>query len=248
MHARYFSPNLGRFLSVDPVGGEVSSSQSWNRYTYVRNNPVNLSDPTGKYVGIDDAVFAGVGLVVGLVAQGITDLVSGQVSDWEDYAAAGAGGAVGGEALLYTGPIGAGAAGGLATNLTRQGLKNLTGKQEGFDAVSTAVDTGLGAATGLLKIPKVPGVTAGKNNMNAVFKQMVTKAQNGTISNMETSTALKMVVGRTTDTALVPGAGAAAAAVGVTERLRNQSTGAAPALVPSHQLTPDDEDPMVASH
>lgn len=48
MHARYFSSNLGRFLSVDPVGGEVGSSQSWNRYSYVRNNPIKLVDPDGR--------------------------------------------------------------------------------------------------------------------------------------------------------------------------------------------------------
>jgi hypothetical protein len=47
MHARYFSPYLGRFLRVDPVGGEVGSSQSWNRYTNVRNNPLGLLDPDG---------------------------------------------------------------------------------------------------------------------------------------------------------------------------------------------------------
>jgi RHS repeat-associated protein len=48
MHARYYSPVLGRFLSVDPVGGRIGSSQSWNRYAYVRNNPVNLVDPLGE--------------------------------------------------------------------------------------------------------------------------------------------------------------------------------------------------------
>jgi RHS repeat-associated protein len=47
MHARYYSPNLGRFLSVDPIGGSVGSSQSWNRYSYVRNNPLLLFDPDG---------------------------------------------------------------------------------------------------------------------------------------------------------------------------------------------------------
>ena len=47
MHARYYSPNLGRFLSVDPVGGTVGSSQSWNRYSYVLNNPIVLVDPRG---------------------------------------------------------------------------------------------------------------------------------------------------------------------------------------------------------
>lgn len=48
MHARYYSPNLGRFLSVDPVGGSVGSSQSWNRYSYVMNSPLNLVDPDGQ--------------------------------------------------------------------------------------------------------------------------------------------------------------------------------------------------------
>jgi RHS repeat-associated protein len=48
MHARYYSPNLGRFMSVDPVGGSVGSSQSWNRYTYVLNNPLAFNDPDGE--------------------------------------------------------------------------------------------------------------------------------------------------------------------------------------------------------
>jgi RHS repeat-associated protein len=50
MHARYYNPYLGRFLSVDPVGGEVGSSQSWNRYSYVRNNPIRFVDPQGQWV------------------------------------------------------------------------------------------------------------------------------------------------------------------------------------------------------
>jgi RHS repeat-associated protein len=48
MHARYYSPFLARFVSVDPVGGKVGSSQSWNRYSYVLNNPVKLVDPDGE--------------------------------------------------------------------------------------------------------------------------------------------------------------------------------------------------------
>jgi RHS repeat-associated protein len=47
MHARYFSPNLGRFLSVDLAGGRVGSSQSWNRYSYLTNSPITFLDPTG---------------------------------------------------------------------------------------------------------------------------------------------------------------------------------------------------------
>jgi len=47
MHARYYNPLLGRFLSVDPVGGSIGSSQSFNRYAYVGNSPLNYVDPFG---------------------------------------------------------------------------------------------------------------------------------------------------------------------------------------------------------
>lgn len=41
---------LGRFLSVDPTweSADLGRPQSWNRYAYVRNNPVNMTDPDGK--------------------------------------------------------------------------------------------------------------------------------------------------------------------------------------------------------
>jgi len=48
MHARHYSLNIGRFLSVDPQGGKVGSSQSWNRYSYVRNSPIAYIDPSGE--------------------------------------------------------------------------------------------------------------------------------------------------------------------------------------------------------
>jgi hypothetical protein len=40
---------LGRFLSVDPgKDWDMSRPQSWNLYSYVRNNPVNATDPDGR--------------------------------------------------------------------------------------------------------------------------------------------------------------------------------------------------------
>lgn len=48
MHARYYSPDRARFLSVDPVLGTPGDPMSWNRYAYVRNNPMTYLDPKGE--------------------------------------------------------------------------------------------------------------------------------------------------------------------------------------------------------
>jgi len=56
--ARYYDPVIGRFTSMDPVTlGERSKSlesmlknpQALNPYSYVLNNPLRYTDPTGKY-------------------------------------------------------------------------------------------------------------------------------------------------------------------------------------------------------
>ncbi|HET9711451.1 MAG TPA: RHS repeat-associated core domain-containing protein, partial [Pyrinomonadaceae bacterium] len=49
MHARYYHGLQGRFTSTDPflASGRSANPQSWNRYAYVLNNPVRLTDPTG---------------------------------------------------------------------------------------------------------------------------------------------------------------------------------------------------------
>jgi len=45
--ARYYSSAQGRFTGVDPGPYVVADPQSWNRYTYVQNNPVKFNDPSG---------------------------------------------------------------------------------------------------------------------------------------------------------------------------------------------------------
>jgi RHS repeat-associated protein len=49
--ARYYSNGLGRFASVDPSKLSIvfSTPQTWNRYSYVYNNPLRLSDDNGKW-------------------------------------------------------------------------------------------------------------------------------------------------------------------------------------------------------
>ena len=43
--ARGYDPNLGRFLSVDPLAGKFPA---WSSYNYCYDNPLIFKDPTGK--------------------------------------------------------------------------------------------------------------------------------------------------------------------------------------------------------
>ncbi len=46
--ARWYDPNLGRFLQTDPLVPGLYNPQALNAYSYVLNDPVNLIDPTGQ--------------------------------------------------------------------------------------------------------------------------------------------------------------------------------------------------------
>jgi RHS repeat-associated protein len=64
--ARYHGSSLGRFMTPDPLpwlawqnGSDraqrrfqayINNPQNFNMYAYVRNNPTNLTDPTGMYI------------------------------------------------------------------------------------------------------------------------------------------------------------------------------------------------------
>ncbi len=45
--ARYYDPGNGRFITPDTIVQAPYDPQSMNRYAYVRNNPINLTDPSG---------------------------------------------------------------------------------------------------------------------------------------------------------------------------------------------------------
>ena len=53
--ARYCSSAQGRFESADIILADQreQNPQSWNLYTYTRNNPTNYTDPDGKSTHTD---------------------------------------------------------------------------------------------------------------------------------------------------------------------------------------------------
>ena len=70
LHARYYDPNLPRFLSPD-TWDPILAGVDFNRYAYAGNDPINGSDPNGHSYGSDD---------VG----GTPDNINGKESDKEN--------------------------------------------------------------------------------------------------------------------------------------------------------------------
>ncbi|HEV8414604.1 MAG TPA: RHS repeat-associated core domain-containing protein [Bryobacteraceae bacterium] len=76
---RYFSSTQGRFQSVDPAnaGASIADPQTWNGYSYVGNNPLTYTDPSGEcfWCILGGAVLDAIGALTGqgeLVAIGQT--------------------------------------------------------------------------------------------------------------------------------------------------------------------------------
>ena len=55
MNARYYVPEVGRFVSPDTIVPDPTNPQSFNRYSYVLNSPPNFTDPSGHKECIDSA-------------------------------------------------------------------------------------------------------------------------------------------------------------------------------------------------
>jgi RHS repeat-associated protein len=69
MNARFYLPYINRWIQPDTIVPNPNNPQSFNRYTYALNNPVNLVDPTGHAecysLDCDLVVHPGSGNVVG---------------------------------------------------------------------------------------------------------------------------------------------------------------------------------------
>jgi len=75
--ARYLSATTGRFTTTDPaytLGENLIDPQRWNRYAYVRNNPLRFIDPDGRdtwdlAIGFAQGIgHAALGVVTGPIA------------------------------------------------------------------------------------------------------------------------------------------------------------------------------------
>lgn len=61
MNGRIYDPKLGRFLQADPFVQSPLDTQMLNRYSYVRNNPLNATDPSGFFLS---GIFKGIAKIL----------------------------------------------------------------------------------------------------------------------------------------------------------------------------------------
>ncbi len=74
MNGRLYDPLLGRMLSPDNYVQDPISTQNFNRYSYVLNNPLKYVDPSGEFVVVDSWL---VGFVHGFFSQGSNHFENG---------------------------------------------------------------------------------------------------------------------------------------------------------------------------
>jgi len=80
--ARYYEPEIGRFIQPDSYVQDPSDPQSFNRYSYCRNNPLTYTDPSGNfwefiflalsYISMASAVVSAVSSIVAMATDSQT--------------------------------------------------------------------------------------------------------------------------------------------------------------------------------
>jgi hypothetical protein len=77
MNGRVYDPEVARFLSADPFVQFPGSTQGYNRYAYVNNNPLSYTDPSGYFLETLQVLAISFSTVQGAKAGGISGAIKG---------------------------------------------------------------------------------------------------------------------------------------------------------------------------
>jgi RHS repeat-associated protein len=139
-NARYYNPLIGRFVSADTIVPQLENPQAWNRYSYVVNNSLKYTDPSGHcFIFCVFLIGASIGAMGGAV--GYTAHVVTTGSGWDPnayWASIGVGTASGGVGALV-------ATGAAAGSMAAIGMTSIT-SASGTAATAAGVVTVAGSS------------------------------------------------------------------------------------------------------
>ena len=138
MNGRIYDPLLGRMLSADTFVQDAGDLQAYNRYSYVRNNPTSLNDPSGH--------FWSALITVGFAAYDTYNYAAGKTTGAE-YAK---NMALNGAALIADVAT-AGQGGGIALRIANGGIraaKAIDKANDTYETVNAVIETGKVVASG----------------------------------------------------------------------------------------------------
>lgn len=125
MNGRLYDPLVGRFMSADPFIQNPGDLQSYDRYAYVLNNPLSLTDPSG-YFSLKKLIRTAVAMYVGYLTAGAAQSwlinVAGETST--AFVAAGTANTCIAPTLTGLGHAVAGAVGGFSAGAIGSGTTN----------------------------------------------------------------------------------------------------------------------------
>ncbi len=130
MNGRIYDPSIGRFLQADPIIQDHYDTQSLNRYSYVMNNPLSYTDPTGYSRLRKGAIFNTVAsIAIGVFLPGSTAIFGSSVQTGATFFSSAVTGAVIG--AINTGNLKGAVKGGIFAAITF----GIGHKFKGFDNV-----------------------------------------------------------------------------------------------------------------
>ncbi|WP_241970898.1 RHS repeat domain-containing protein [Pseudidiomarina donghaiensis] len=135
MKGRIYDPTLGRFLQADPFVQAPKNSQNYNRYSYVLNNPMSYTDPSGYFF---KSLFKGIKKYWRVIAAAVVSYFTfGAASGWASSWALSSG--LSASAAGFTGAVVGGAAAGFVSGAIMTG--SLRGAMSG--ALAGAITGGI---------------------------------------------------------------------------------------------------------
>jgi RHS repeat-associated protein len=138
MNGRIYDPVIGRFLQADPIIQAPQNAQSHNRYSYVMNNPLSFTDPSGfsSWTKFRDRILKPV------LAIAFAYFIGPMIANWASFAALDAGIAVGSE-IAFGNAVGAIASGFASGGITGGNIQSAL-QGAFFGGILNIAATGLG--------------------------------------------------------------------------------------------------------